>query len=88
MADFQNVSQIIEKIASGDLKEILSQGNGSIYFSPEFCQGFKHADLSCYDLSKIDIELLMTIPFSTETKWPRKLPQGFDPKILIEAGKN
>lgn len=45
------------------------------------------------DLSQMDLldqlDLLLTLSFDNETKWPGKerLPEGFDPAALLEAGK-
>lgn len=45
--------------------------------------GFCYQDLRKKDLSKINIDLLLKVPFDSSTKWPDLLPEGFDPvKIL------
>ena len=47
-------------------------------------------DLSKKNLNSISAETLSTIDFDTKTKWPKEenLPDGFNPEILIEEGKN
>ena len=50
--------------------------------------------LNNHNLSFMDLkgskELLSTISFSSRTKWPTsdKLPSGFDPKQILEYGKD
>lgn len=45
------------------------------------------ADMSGMDLTK-DKEELSSIVFDTQTVWPDKLPEGFDPQLIMEIGKN
>jgi serine protease AprX len=47
-------------------------------------------DLSNEDLGDINIDVLLKCDFDTRTIWPEadKLPVGFNPKIVIEEGKN
>ena len=45
------------------------------------------ADMSSLDLTK-DYDRLMNIVYDTSTKWPDKLPKFFDPKKILELGKN
>ncbi len=44
------------------------------------------------DASKADLrgsgDLLRTLPFDTLTRWPKHVPEGFDPRRLLEEGKN
>lgn len=58
-------------------------------FVPKYDHGLCYADLSKCDLSKVPIELLYRISFSTMTKWPPqdKLPKGFYPDKIIEKAK-
>lgn len=61
-----------------------------LIYTGDFIWGFSLEDFSKMDLSKIPIEKLMHIPFSTATKWPEKskLPKGFDPEKLVAEAKN
>lgn len=49
-------------------------------------------DLRSYDLTSLDIgnryEDLIHADFDTNTKWPYNLPEGFNPKQIMEYGKN
>lgn len=49
-------------------------------------------DLRGYDLTRLKIkdnyEELIHADFDTATKWPYWLPDGFDPKKIMETGKN
>jgi hypothetical protein len=49
-------------------------------------------DLRYKDLSNMDLEVnideLKLSNFSTATKWPSNLPEGFNPNKIIELGKN
>lgn len=48
---------------------------------------FRGADLRDLDLSGMG-EALSASDFDTQTRWPEALPESFDPKGLLEAGKN
>ncbi len=48
---------------------------------------FRLADLSKLDLSG-ESEGMKNIVFDSFTKWPDKLPEGFDPEAVMETGKN
>ena len=45
-----------------------------------------------YDLTRLALrdsyEELMHADFDTVTKWPYWLPEGFNPKKILETGKN
>jgi hypothetical protein len=49
-------------------------------------------DLRGYDLTTLDISNrlndLMYADFDSKTKWPEKLPEGFNPETIMELGKN
>ncbi|BCN29062.1 S8 family peptidase [Anaeromicropila herbilytica] len=49
-------------------------------------------ELTQCDLSSIDLtnefDALSNIDYTSVTKWPDKLPKGFDPKAIMESGKN
>lgn len=45
--------------------------------------GFCYQDLKKYDLSKINLDLLLRVPFDSSTKWPKLLPEGFDPEAIL-----
>lgn len=47
-------------------------------------------DLSNKDFRNIPMEVLLTTDFDDTTKWPNneKLPVNFEPKIILEMGKN
>lgn len=53
-------------------------------------EDFRGKDLLKEDFSNVDINILKTIDFDTETIWPEKesLPKDFDPEKLLEEGKN
>jgi hypothetical protein len=60
-------------------------------FQPGKRESFQ-VDLRGYDLGSLDVsnrvaDLLMA-DFDVRTKWPGKLPPGFDPGQIIELGKN
>ena len=47
-------------------------------------------DFRCADLSKIDLSNILDInqcQFDSRTIWPSQLPDNFDPKTLLESGK-
>lgn len=58
----------------------------------ELPSGMEQGDLRSSDLSGIDLkdkfEYLINSDFDSKTKWPDKLPDGFDPELIIELGKN
>lgn len=47
--------------------------------------GFSYMDLSGKDLSKVSIEILSKVAFSSSTTWPNidKLPPNFNPKEIL-----
>ncbi|SCG81644.1 hypothetical protein DW1_0023 [Proteiniborus sp. DW1] len=49
-------------------------------------------DLRSGDLTELDLEGrfedLIYADFDSKTKWPDKLPDGFDPELIMELGKN
>lgn len=49
-------------------------------------------DLRSSDLTRLDlserINDLLHSDFDTKTKWPKKLPKGFEPQKIMELGKN
>lgn len=47
--------------------------------------GFSYLDLSAHDLSKVSLELLSKVAFSSTTIWPTqsKLPKGFNPQSIL-----
>ncbi|MFA9375499.1 MAG: hypothetical protein ACERKZ_01980 [Lachnotalea sp.] len=47
----------------------------------------RQADLSDMDLSN-EIDNLSNLVFDTATIWPDKLPEDFDPTLIMEIGKN
>ncbi len=49
---------------------------------------FRGLDLKNTDFSNFSAEILKTCNFDTETKWPDNLPKNFNPKEIIENGKN
>jgi len=54
-----------------------------------FYWDFRYADLTKLDLSKSQDLLLGNAIFNAGTKWPAgKLPSGFDPKKILESGKD
>jgi hypothetical protein len=54
-----------------------------------YCHGFECVDLSRFDLTNLSLEDISNITFDERTKWPGKdkLPDGFDPQILLETRK-
>lgn len=54
--------------------------------------GIRQGDLRSSDLSGIDLkdkfEYLIYSDFDSKTKWPDKLPDGFDSELIMELGKN
>ena len=79
-----NLLAILEKLVNNPKQTVSSE-----LYSPKYIWGVSVADLKNFDLSKLPIDLLYRISFSTMTKWPSKdkLPKGFDPKKLIENAK-
>ena len=56
--------------------------------SDEFWQvDLRSSDLTNLDLSDRINDLIYT-DFDSKTQWPNKLPDGFDPQIIMELGKN
>lgn len=56
--------------------------------SSEFWQvDLRSRDLTHLELSE-DLDDLLNSDFDSKTKWPDKLPDGFDPKKIMELGKN
>lgn len=60
-------------------------------FEPSSTEAFQ-VDLRGYDLSALDLsdkrEDLLHADFDDVTKWPSTLPEGFDPVLIAELGKN
>lgn len=52
--------------------------------------GFCWCDLTNHDLSQLDAKHLRKITFNSSTKWPNqnKMPSNFNPKSILEKGKN
>ncbi|MEW9125243.1 MAG: S8/S53 family peptidase [Thermotaleaceae bacterium] len=53
-----------------------------------FAVDFRGYDLRHLEIGEDRLEDLMTGSFNTATKWPEKLPKGFNPSEIIEIGKN
>ncbi|WP_244648312.1 peptidase S8 [Ruminiclostridium herbifermentans] len=73
----------------------LELGRGKLKTLPsydKFQPGKLQIDLRSYDLTTLDLkeryEDLIHADFDTVTKWPYGLPEGFNPKKIIEQGKN
>lgn len=49
-------------------------------------------DIRSYDVSRFDLQnegdILSGVTFDSATRWPEKLPEGFDPDQIMEIGKN
>lgn len=60
-------------------------------FNP-YSSKLRQIDLRGYDLTRLELkdsyEELIHADFDTVTKWPYWLPEGFDPKKILENGKN
>ncbi|WP_352420589.1 S8/S53 family peptidase [Proteiniborus sp.] len=58
----------------------------------ELPSGMRQGDFRSSDLSELDLEEkfedLINADFDSKTKWPEKLPDGFDPELIMELGKN
>ena len=56
---------------------------------PDINMGFdvRNYDISHFDLAK-EADLLAEATFDSATRWPEKLPEGFDPAKVMEIGKN
>lgn len=58
----------------------------------ELPSGMRQGDLRSSNLSELDLkdkfEDLIKADFDSKTKWPEKLPDGFDPQLIMELGKN
>lgn len=70
-------------------------GRGKLKMLPSYDKyqpGQMQVDLRSYDLTSLDLkeryEDLIHADFDTVTKWPYGLPDGFNPKEIIEYGKN
>jgi len=54
--------------------------------------GVKNLDLRGYDLTKLSLDKqlksLMYADFDSVTRWPDQLPDGFDPQLIMELGKD
>lgn len=48
---------------------------------------FRQSDLSALNMTK-NFKQLSKLVFDSVTKWPSKLPKGFDPVTIMETGKN
>ncbi len=68
-------------------KIVLRNENDLKKFDPFW--GFANVSLANLDLRECR-ELLETMPFDSRTVWPdsSKMPDGFDPRALLEEGKN
>jgi hypothetical protein len=73
----------------------LELGRGKLKTLPSYDKyqpGQLQVDLRSYDLTTLDLkdryEDLIHADFDTITKWPYGLPYGFNPKEIIEYGKN
>jgi len=60
-------------------------------YDPNVTSAFQ-VDLRSRDLSKLDVSDrladLQHADFDSKTKWPTQLPDGFDPSLTMELGKN
>lgn len=63
------------------LKDTEQQGSGTNIFP---LWGFCYQDLRKHDLSNIDLDLLLKVPFDSSTKWPKLLPKGFNPNTILK----
>ena len=49
-------------------------------------------DIRSYDVSRFDLQnegdILSGVTFDSATRWPEKLPEGFDPDQIMEIGKD
>ena len=60
------------------------------FASLEKIWGIAGKDVKNKDLSQLSLNLMATLAFDSDTKWPskRKLPKGFSPKKWLEIGKD
>ncbi len=79
--------ELFSIIKEKDLNSDILCQKTDYFYKPAMIWGFCYSDLSHYDLSKMPLNQLLRIPFSTETKWG-KLPKDFKPNVLIKNGKN
>lgn len=72
----------------GQERQIVLRNEGDLDRLDTFW-GFAGVSLARVDLRE-HIELLEKMPFDSRTVWPEadKLPDGFDPAVLLEEGKN
>lgn len=58
--------------------------------SIEKFEDFRGKDLSNKNFKNVSIDILKTSKFDNQTKWPskEKLPENFNPEIVLENGKN
>lgn len=70
-------------------------GGGKLDSLPKYNPSSKamwQVDLRGYDLSSLDISSrlddLMYADYDSKTKWPEKLPEGFNPEDIMELGVN
>lgn len=75
-----------EKSANTEIKKlsVLPVWQGG--YDP-FVIELSNTDLSSMDLSNCS-ELYETVYYDTNTIWPSKLPEEFNPKVILELGKN
>lgn len=52
-----------------------------------FAVDLRSQDLRSYDLSQKGLVLVDYASFDTDTQWPMSLPDGFDPKRILELGR-
>lgn len=61
-------------------------------YDPKKVEEGWQVDLRGYDLTSLDISNrlndLLYADFDSTTKWPEKLPEGFNPETIMELGKN
>ncbi|MEJ2704930.1 MAG: hypothetical protein P8Z79_21030, partial [Sedimentisphaerales bacterium] len=72
----------------GEERQIVLRNEGDLNRFDSFW-GFAGASLARLDLRE-HLELLQSMPFDSQTIWPApdKMPEGFDPAVLLEEGKN
>ncbi|WP_457565726.1 hypothetical protein [Caldithrix abyssi] len=72
----------------GQNRKLLLRNNGDLRKLNHF-DGLQNVSLKQLDL-RTELPMLESLPFDSETEWPGadSLPAGFDPRRLLEEGKN
>ena len=81
VSDYEIPNPLTNDWIAGELNALNKNDGYNLFMLWGFC----YRDLRKHDLHQLDKNLLLKVPFNTNTLWPKYLPKGFDPEAIINS---